>query len=46
MTYNRHTGQLEVLWEHHTERGDYPPSTTTKAAQEAQNDSVAFHVER
>lgn len=24
LTYNRHTGQLELLWEHHSEKADFP----------------------
>lgn len=36
MTYNRHTGQFELLWEHHQERGDYP-------AQGVAPDSIGRH---
>lgn len=36
LTYNRHTGQLELLWEHHSEKSDWP--TQSVAA-----DSVSRH---
>ena len=36
LTYNRHTGQLELLWEHHTEKSDWP--TQSVAA-----DSISRH---
>ena len=45
MSYNRHTGQFEVLWEHKSERTDYPKDDSLRNSQKAQNDSVAFHVE-
>ena len=36
LTYNRHTGQLELLWEHHSEKSDWP--TQSVAA-----DSICSH---
>lgn len=29
LTYNRHTGQLELLWEHHSEKSDYPKQSAS-----------------
>lgn len=36
LTYNRHTGQLELLWEHHSEKSDWPTQSVAP-------DSISRH---